>query len=238
MGAFVATLVTGACLVAEPWLGHRPALLVYLAAIVVAGPALDRAGVYVMAGCSALAWNFFFTQPRFTLYMDDREDIALLVLFGVITFAIARLARTARERETEASGEVERRRALYDITARLTAGDEPAKAVAGALRLLSEAYDAEASVIRFGKNGAVEILGDPAGNDLVNSARSALEEKLPILRHVEIPENGRTQHFVLPAEHENAVLSLRFRSASPADYDRAETLRIAAHLFALTLERR
>src|SRR6478609_1783589 len=140
MGALIAAGVTGACLIAEPWLSHRPALLVYLAAIVLAGPMIDRAGVIIQAVVSALAWNFFFTQPRFTLYMNDREDIALLVLFAVVTFAVARLARAAREHEAVTHGDEERRRALYEITRELTSGAKTEAAVNAALRRLGDAY--------------------------------------------------------------------------------------------------
>lgn len=239
MGVLIAAGVTGLCLLTEPWLGHRPALLVYLAALVLAGPMLDRIGVYGMAGGSALAWNFFFTQPRFTLSMNDREDIALLVLFGVLTFAVARLARGARDREVAGRGDAERRRALYDITRELTSGTDPALAVTAALRRLGEAYEADASVILFEKDTdkPVVVLGDKVSADAIASARWTVENRLPVARRIEIPEDGGVQQFVLPVRNNFAVLHLCFRHGRPDDADRAEALRIIAHLLAPVLER-
>ena len=98
-GAVVASAVTLICLLIEPSIGHAPMLLVYIAALVLAGPSLDRDGVLIQAGLSALAWDFFFTEPRFSFRVEGREDIAMLAFFGVVTLAVARQARSARDRE-------------------------------------------------------------------------------------------------------------------------------------------
>lgn len=238
MGALFAAGVTGACLVAEPWLGHRPALLVYLAAIVLAGPMIDRAGVFIQAAASAIAWNFFFTQPRFTLYMNDREDIALLALFGVVTLAVARMARSAREHESATHGDEERRRALYEITRKLTSGEDTTSALTDALRRLGEAYEAEVSLIRFRKDSEkpVAILGDVPDEKAISAARWTVENRLPLSRYIEIPEEDGLLNLVLPVQKDFAVLHLSFRSGKPADADRTEALRIVAHLFAMALK--
>lgn len=238
-GAFGAAGVTLLCLLIEPSLGHRPALFVYLAAIVLVGPMIDRAGVFIMAAVSALAWNFFFTAPVFTFYMNNREDIALLVLFVVVIVVVAYRARSSREHEADAHGDEERRLAFYEITRELTSGAEMEKSVALALRRLGEAYEADATIIRFheGAEKPFSVLGDKADDDAIGSARWVVENRLPFTNHMEVPDEGRVQHFVLPVGNELAVLRLSFRSAHPPYTERAESLRMIAHLFALSLER-
>ena len=77
-------------------------LLLYL--LLVVGVALIG-GVRVAAACAlaaALLLNFYFTEPRHTLQVTDRDQLIALVVFTVVATAIAFLVDLAARREASA----------------------------------------------------------------------------------------------------------------------------------------
>lgn len=233
LGLLVAAGATGVNLLAEPFVGHTPTLIIYLAALILAGPSLDRAGVFLQAGASLIAWDFLFTRPRFSFTMLEKEDVALAVLFLVATVAIARLARLARSGKSAASRETERLRLLHLIAKELASDKERRPRLEAALRDIGDAYEAAATLLVFTDGpGAPPPLayGEPAGPDDIDEARRDSEERRPFHRFVDIPERGLVQNFVLPFENGAGVLRLKFRDSQPGFDDRTETLRLLTYL--------
>ena len=55
--------------------------LCYLMPVVLASARWGLASATAAAAAAGLAGDFFFTQPYYSLYMEDRGDVAALLLF-------------------------------------------------------------------------------------------------------------------------------------------------------------
>ncbi|MCA3255907.1 MAG: DUF4118 domain-containing protein [Alphaproteobacteria bacterium] len=88
-----------AVLLAAVWGGIRPALLA--------------------AGASALAYNYFFTAPRFTLRVDSPNDLVTVVTLFVVAAVTSDLAARMRRQARRAQTEAERNAILAGLAGRL-----------------------------------------------------------------------------------------------------------------------
>jgi two-component system sensor histidine kinase KdpD len=100
---------TAAVSVLQDGLGVPNPSAIYLVAVVGAAYASGAVGAIVTAIASALIYNFFFTEPRFTLTVDSPEvwlSVVLLLFVGIVVGQLAALQRTrtemARLRERQA----------------------------------------------------------------------------------------------------------------------------------------
>lgn len=90
-----------ACWGLLPYTGVYFSAVVFLLAIVLAGTQWHRGPVLVMATVSALVWNFVFIPPRFTLHIDNPQDVVMFVLFFVVALSLGHLTTRLRAREEE-----------------------------------------------------------------------------------------------------------------------------------------
>ena len=80
----------------RPQIGAPAVLLVYFLAVLILSLRLTRNAVFVSAGLAALAWNYFFITPLYTLHIERLDDTILFFLFFAVAFVAAKL-RTQRE---------------------------------------------------------------------------------------------------------------------------------------------
>ena len=93
--------------------------------VVIAGMRLRRWPTFVLAGLSALLWNFLFIPPRFTFYISKLEDFMMFGAYFVIAVVIGHLATQLHEREQAERRREERATALYRLTRALAASTSP-----------------------------------------------------------------------------------------------------------------
>jgi two-component system sensor histidine kinase KdpD len=96
--------------------GPRVPGLVFLVAVVLLALFVGRGPVLLAGALSALAWNFFFLPPRFTLIVGNVEDAILFGTYFIVALVLGQLVARIR-----AQGDAERRReerstALYELT--------------------------------------------------------------------------------------------------------------------------
>ncbi|MDQ3314665.1 MAG: DUF4118 domain-containing protein, partial [Verrucomicrobiota bacterium] len=60
--------LTVACRLLTPLTGYASISLIYLLGVLLAGMVFNRGSVLLVAALSALAWNFLFIPPLFTLH--------------------------------------------------------------------------------------------------------------------------------------------------------------------------
>ncbi|MBE2213598.1 MAG: sensor histidine kinase KdpD [Opitutaceae bacterium] len=143
--ALAATTVLG--LLGETWVGYRSVPMLYLLAITVSGLLLHRWAVLALAAASSLTWNFFFTDPRYTLRMLEREDTFLLVAFLAVAFVLGHLTTRLRRREQASREGEERAQALYQLTRVIAASIDFTQAAGKALDQIATAFSAEATLL-------------------------------------------------------------------------------------------
>ncbi|MFD0892590.1 sensor histidine kinase KdpD [Luteolibacter ambystomatis] len=127
--------------------GYTMPAMVFLFGIVLAALKFSRGAVLMMATLCALAWNYFFIPPRFTLQIQKPEDVVMLVLFFVVALAMGHLTARLRKREV-----AERRRqmetdALLRVTQSAALAPETGKGLAEALRIIDSVLDADTALV-------------------------------------------------------------------------------------------
>jgi K+-sensing histidine kinase KdpD len=95
-----------------PYTGHHFVALLFLMVIVLAGLRWQRGPVLMMATLSALAWNFIFIPPQFTLHITNPQDVIMFGLFFVVALSMGHLTTRLRVREEAMSGHQRERERL------------------------------------------------------------------------------------------------------------------------------
>ncbi|MFC6804223.1 DUF4118 domain-containing protein [Methylophaga thalassica] len=99
-GYWLATLtVIGISLITElltPWLPHTSLLLLFMAGIVFISAKTALGPAIFASALSFTVFNFFFTEPFFTLDITHRHDFATLLLFISVSLITGNLASKMR----------------------------------------------------------------------------------------------------------------------------------------------
>ena len=147
---FVATLVSWPL---DVWLGVSNLALVYLAAVL--GSALTRglwAGL-ITGLASALAFNWFYTEPRYTFTVADPDNVLAIVAFSGAAFVVSVLAGRARQQTLAARTEARTSRELFGLSRQLTSAASEDEAAESLARYVGRAFDVECVVLaRVGFN--------------------------------------------------------------------------------------
>ncbi len=143
-GVVVATGLVNLALMAVA--GPRVPGLIFLLAVVVLALFVDRGPVLLAGALSALAWNFFFLPPRFTLIIARAEDGILFATYFVVALVLGQLVARIR-----AQGDAERRReerstALYELTRELAEAGSRDEVVWQLLGQMNRVFRAAAAV--------------------------------------------------------------------------------------------
>ncbi|HUC83583.1 MAG TPA: sensor histidine kinase KdpD, partial [Candidatus Acidoferrales bacterium] len=99
--------------------GPRVPGFVFLLAVVLLALFLGRGPVLFAGAASALAWDYFFLPPRFTLIISSTEDGILFGLYFVVALVLGQLVARIRAQELAERRREERASALYQLTREL-----------------------------------------------------------------------------------------------------------------------
>ena len=97
MPAALVAVLTPALLAVASLLPPNLIWLCYLLPVVLASVRWGLASAAATAVAAGLAGDFFFTQPYHSLWMDDRSDVAALLLFLIAAFGIALVITNTRQ---------------------------------------------------------------------------------------------------------------------------------------------
>ena len=121
-GAIVAVVVGGLLAPLRDWLGAANVALVLALVVVGAGVLGGRVAGGVTSIAAALSFDYFQTQPYYSLRIDDREDLIAAVLLLVMGVAVGQLGvlryGSRHELEVHARGAAH----LEDVAAVVAAG--------------------------------------------------------------------------------------------------------------------
>ncbi|MFL6594439.1 MAG: ATP-binding protein [Chthoniobacterales bacterium] len=91
--------LTVACQLLTRFTGYAAISLIYLLGVLLAAVFLNRGPVLVVAALSALAWNFLFIPPRFTLHIAKLEDALTFATYFIIAIIVGGLTAQLKARE-------------------------------------------------------------------------------------------------------------------------------------------
>jgi len=214
--------------------------LVFVVPVIVAGVSLGLGPSLCSAVLGALAFNFFLTEPRYSLAVDDAANIWAIGLLFVVGLIVSGVAFTSRQRATEAARLRRQATVLQDYSRDVVAADDTSVIVSITSHALAALFQVPAVVmlVTEGRVVAVEKVGDvePQQAEL-EAARSSLATGA-VMRSDVYPNLASRFDFwpVQTAEGQNAVIGLAFdpdeRPAAP------DTLvNIVVRILALVLAR-
>jgi two-component system sensor histidine kinase KdpD len=91
--------LTLACWLLTPLTGYGSISLIYLLGVLLAGMVLNRGPVLLVAALSALAWNFLFIPPLFTLHIAKLEDALTFATYFIVAITVGSLTAQLKARE-------------------------------------------------------------------------------------------------------------------------------------------
>jgi two-component system sensor histidine kinase KdpD len=155
-GAFALLALLAELLV--PALGYRSVALLFLAAVLGLSFVARPAPVAVLAALSALALNFLFIPPLYTLSIGTSEDWVLFGVYFLVAFVTSSLVSRARSRERLLREREGAASFLLGAARLLSECDSVESAAEAAARLAEEQFRTEAAV--FVEDGEGKL--DPA----------------------------------------------------------------------------
>jgi K+-sensing histidine kinase KdpD len=214
--------------------------LVFVVPVVVAGVSLGLGPSLCSAILGALAFNFFLTEPRYSLLVDDPANVWAIGLLFVIGLIVSGVAFTSRQRATEAA--LLRRQAivLQGYSRDVVAADNTKAIISITSRALAALFQAPAIVmlVADGRVVSLERVGDVEPQDAeLEAARSSLATGAVVRRGIYPHLASRFDFWpVETAEGQNAVIGLAFDpDERPSAPD--ALVNIVGSLLALVLDR-
>ncbi|KQW77598.1 hypothetical protein ASC89_20740 [Devosia sp. Root413D1] len=166
LAAFAMTAAATALAVGVDQVGPIPNLsLLFVLPVVIAGVSFGFGPSLAAAVLGALAFNFFLTEPRLSLAVDDPSNIwaiGLLLLIGLIVSAVA---FTSQRRGAEAALLRSQASRLRDYSREVMAADSAEAIAASTSKALAALFGAPAAVLLVAE-GQVVFTSKVGGVDL------------------------------------------------------------------------
>lgn len=106
-----------------PWLGYNSIGLFFLVGMVILSLFVERTAILVGAILSALAWNFFFIPPIYTLYIVDVHNLLMCALYIGVSLFTGQLVYRIRQEENLGKQREKRLSLLYQFNKNTLATD-------------------------------------------------------------------------------------------------------------------
>jgi two-component system, OmpR family, sensor histidine kinase KdpD len=149
--------------VLQAWLGIGDASAVYLLAIVVIAGRYGTWSGVIASLIAFLAYDFLFTEPRFTFNVTNPQEWLSLLLFLVVAVVIGRLAALQAERAAEADRRAREAQAMFGISRALATAESIDSAIPEILeRLLGQTGLARIWIARGAEPATERVVADSA----------------------------------------------------------------------------
>jgi len=215
--------------------------LVFVVPVIIAGLSLGLGPALCSAILGALAFNFFLTEPRYSLAVDDAANIWAIGLLFVVGLIVSGVAFTSRQRAAEAARLGRQTGLLQGYSRDVVAAGHTQAIVSVTCKALAALFQVPAVVmlVTDGTVTSLERTGDAEPTEAeLEAAQSSLSTGT-VARGGVYPNLASRFDFwpVETADGRHAVIGLAFDpDERPAAPD--APIQIVAGLLALVLERR
>ena len=188
--------------------------LVFVVPVIIAGIGLGLGPSLCSAVLGALAFNFFLTEPRYSLAVDDPANIWAIGLLFIVGLIVSGVAFTSRRRASEAALLRRQATVLQGYSRDLVAADNTKAIVSITSQALAGLFRVPVVVMLVTEDTAVSIerVGDIEPQEAeLEAARSSLATGTVVRAGVYPELDSRFDFWPLKtAEGQNAVIGLAF----------------------------
>jgi two-component system sensor histidine kinase KdpD len=236
-------LVTAAALFIEPLIGYQSIALVYLLFVVAAGFKLQRGPVLLVAAASSLLWNFLFTEPRFTFYIDTFADAMMFTTLLTVGLAMGHLTSRLRQSEIAERRRERRTAALYDLAHQAALAPDLDTGLRAAVKLIESLFGAQPALLLRSPDHTLSDKPHPASSlSLSEKEKSvavwAFGHRTPAGKFTDTLPDSDALHLPLQARTAvMGVLSVRPSPGKSFDLGERELLEAFAALIGTILEK-
>lgn len=160
-GYFASILMTAAATVVAVGLDSGISIpnvsLVFVIPVIIAGVSFGLGASVCSAILGALAYNFFLTEPRYTLAVNDPANIWAIVLLFFVGLIVSSVAFTSRRRAINAAQLTKQATLLQDYSRDIGAAGDTKAAVSITSGTLTALFGVPAVVILMAGNDLVPI---------------------------------------------------------------------------------
>jgi len=188
--------------------------LVFVVPVIIAGVSLGLGPALCSAILGSLAFNFFLTEPRYSLAVDDAANIWAIGLLFIVGLIVSGVAFTSRQRAAEAALLRRQVIVLQNYGRDVVAADNTNAIVLITSNALAALFQVPVVVMLITKDGMVSLKqpGDVEPQEAeLEAARSSLATET-VLRGGIYPNLASRFDFwpVKTTENQNAVIGLAF----------------------------
>jgi K+-sensing histidine kinase KdpD len=188
--------------------------LVFVIPVIIAGLSLGLGPSFCSAILGALAFNFFLTEPRYSLAVDDPANIWAIGLLFVVGLIVSGVAFTSRQRATEAALLRRQAAVLQGYSRDVVAADNTNAIVSITSQALAALFQVPVVVMLVTGDRVVSLeqVGDLKPQEAeLEAARSSLANGTAVRSGVYPNQDSRFDFWpVETAEGQNAVIGLAF----------------------------
>lgn len=242
VAALTAAVATGAAALVRPFVSESDIIMLYVAAVTVAAFRVRLVAGLTSALLSALAFNFFFTEPRFTLYVHDSRYWLTFLMIGGVGGLVSTLAARLREHAAAVREREAQSQELFLLTRQLAGCRSITEVAEVSVEQVHRLFGLPVSVLLPSEDGlALAAQRGVMSNDDVErvTARWAAEHGVPAGAGTGTLSGATGRYLPLGLEGRNrGVVAIRPTPASRlADPDRGHLLDTVVTLIREFLER-
>jgi K+-sensing histidine kinase KdpD len=181
--------------------------------VIIAGVSLGLGPSLCSAILGALAFNFFLTEPRYTLAVDDPANVWAIGLLFVVGLIVSGVAFTSRQRATEAALLRRQATVLQGYSRDLVAADDTKAIVSITSQALAALFQVPVVVMLVTDDRVVSLerVGDVEPQEAeFEAARSSLATGTVLRSGVYPNLASRFDFWPVKTEGQNTVIGLAF----------------------------
>ena len=235
--------VTGINAILQRWLGNQPVALIYLLSVVILAMFVGRGPTLAAATLSALLWDFFFTEPRFSLRIINAGDWMMFLTYFIVAIAMGNLAARLRAQQEAERRREQRATAMYLLTRELAQATDFADLLAIIIREVGRSFRADVALLLPEESQSEALTPYFASTWSLSEKEQSvadwtLRHRQPAGSATDTLPSAEGLHLPLTAgDHAVGVLSLHFKDRAALATEQRDLLDSFVRQIALVLDR-
>jgi two-component system sensor histidine kinase KdpD len=227
----------------EQFINYQSVAILLLFIVLWSSLILERGPMLLIAILSAVLWEFFFIEPRFTFQIRLTQDYLMLALYFVVAVVMGTLTGRLSSRERAISQREERTNALYSLTRDLSKATTIDGVVGAAIAQISEVFGAQVAVYLLDDNNELSKTAHPLSTITFSDQEFGVigfvfQDGRTAGRFTQFLPSSEAQHFPLRAPGRTVgVVSIKTSSSEALPADLEDLLEAFISQIALAVER-